>query len=105
MCHIKREAWFGGTKLNGVNYSRLIDEYEAIIKNIREIFIDTNKGIVIEDSINNVCDKYREILKEINQAYRCMRSLDITNEFIIQTKNHGNNTMLIRRELKLLVTP
>ena len=46
MYHIKREAWFSGAKLNGVNCRRLMDKNEEIKNNIRDIFIEMNKGIV-----------------------------------------------------------
>ena len=39
MYHIKREAWFGGAKLNGVNCRRLIDQHEVIINNIRDVLL------------------------------------------------------------------
>ena len=55
--HIKREAWFGCVKLNGVNCRRLIDQNEVIINNIRDIFIEMNKGTVSEKSINIYCGK------------------------------------------------
>ena len=32
--HIKREAWFGDAKLNGVNCRRLIDQNEKTINDI-----------------------------------------------------------------------
>ena len=38
MYHIKREAWFGGAKLNGVSCRRLMDKNEEIINSIRDIF-------------------------------------------------------------------
>ena len=56
--HIKREAWFGGAKLNGVNCRRLIDQNGVIINNIQDIFIEMNKGTVSEENITLYCDKY-----------------------------------------------
>ena len=41
------EAWFGDAKIHGVNCRRLMDEYEVIINDICDIFIDANKGIII----------------------------------------------------------
>ena len=61
MYHIKRESWFGGTKLNGVNFRRLMDQYKVIINIIRDSFIDMNKGTVAEDNINIYCDKHKRI--------------------------------------------
>ena len=61
MYHIKRESWFGGTKLNGVNCRRLMDQYKVIINIIRDSFIDMNKGTVAEDNISIYCDKHKRI--------------------------------------------
>ena len=59
MYHIKREAWFGDEKLNKVNCRSLMDQYEVIMYNIRDIFINMNEGTVTEDKINIFCDKYK----------------------------------------------
>ena len=40
MYHIKREAWFSGAKLNGVNYKWLMDKNKEIRNKIRDIFIE-----------------------------------------------------------------
>ena len=37
-----------------------------------------NKGTVTEDDITMFGDKHKQILNEIDNADRCMRSLDIT---------------------------
>ena len=58
MYYTKREVWFGGTKLNGVSYRRLMEQNEVIIKNIRNIFIEMNKGKVSEENINMYFDKH-----------------------------------------------
>ena len=84
MYHIKREAWFGGAKLNGVNCRRLIDQHKVIINNTRDTFIDINTGTITEDNMSMYCDKYTQILNKMDYAYRCMRSLNITNELIIK---------------------
>lgn len=60
-----------------------MDEHEVIINYIRDIFIDMNKGTITEDSISNVCDKHKQMLNEMDNTYRCMRSLDVTNTLII----------------------
>ena len=52
MYHIKREAWFGGAKLNGVNCRSLMDKNEEIINNIRDIFIEMNRGTVFDENMN-----------------------------------------------------
>ena len=80
--HIKREAWFGGDKLNEVNYRRFMDQYKVIINNIRDIFIEINKGTVVEENINLYCDKHKQNLNEMHCVYRCMRSLNITDDLI-----------------------
>ena len=59
---IKREVWFGGSKLYGVNCRRFMDKNEEIIISIRDILIETNKGTVSNDSINMYCDKHKHIL-------------------------------------------
>ena len=82
MYHIKREAWFGGDKLNEVNYRRFMYQYKVIINNIRDIFIEINKGTVVEEHINLYCDKHKQILNEMHRAYCCMRSLNITDGLI-----------------------
>ena len=70
MYHIKRETWFGGTKLNEVNCRRSIYHHEVIINNIRDIFIDMNKGTITEYNINNHCDKHKQILTKMDNVYR-----------------------------------
>ena len=77
--HIKREAWFGTAMLNGVNCRRLMGKNEEIINSIRGIFIKTNKGTVSDDNINMYCDKHKPFFTEIGNAYRCMRTLKITD--------------------------
>ena len=44
------------------------------------------------------------LLNEIDQVYRCMRSFDITSELIADTYLHIKNTMLLWKDLNLLVT-
>ena len=51
MYHIKREAWFGGAKLNGVNCRRLMEKNEEGINRIKDIFIEMNKGTVSENKL------------------------------------------------------
>ena len=82
MYHVKREAWIGGAKLNGINCRILMDKNEEVINKIRDIFIDVNKGTVSEEIIHIYCDKHKRILSEMDNAYRCMRTLKITDELI-----------------------
>ena len=79
MYHIKREVWFGEAKVNRVNYRRLIDQNKVIKNIIKDVFIKMNKGTLSEENINMYCDNHKQILNEIDQAYRCMRSLKIMN--------------------------
>ena len=51
------------------------------------------------------CDKHKQIFNEMDHQYRCMRSSNITAEFIYKTKDHIYNTMLLLGELNLPVTP
>ena len=104
MYRIKREVWFGGAKLNGVNCRRLMDKNEEIINRIRDIFIEMNKGTVSEANINIYCNEHKQILTERNNAYRCMRTLTITDDLITKTKDHICKTMLLWRKLKIPVT-
>ena len=105
MYHIKREAWFGGSKLNGVNCRRLMDKNEEIIDSIRENFIEMNKGTVSEENINMYCNEHKEILTELDNTCRCMRTITITDDLITKTKDHICKTMLMWRKLKIPVTP
>ena len=37
-----------------------MDEHEVIINNIRDLFIDMNKGTITEDNINIKFDKHKQ---------------------------------------------
>ena len=52
MYHIKRESLFGGRRLNEVNYGRIMNQHEVIINNIRDGFINMNKGTITKDNNN-----------------------------------------------------
>ena len=41
----------------------------------------------------------------MDNAYRCMRTLTITDDLITKTKDHICKTMLLWRKLKIPVTP
>ena len=75
MHNIKREALFGIAKLNGVNYRKVMDKNEEIINNIRDIFIEMNRGTVSDENVNIYCDKYNQIFTKMDNTYRCMRTL------------------------------
>ena len=81
-----------------------MDQYEVIINNIRDIIIEMNKGTVYQKSIIMYCDKHKAIFNGMDHVYRCMRSLNITDELISKIKYNVYNTMLLWRELNLHVT-
>ena len=74
-----------------------MDKNEEIINNIRDIFIEMNKGTVSDENINMYCDKHKQIFTEIDNAYRCMRTLKITDELNSTTKHYICKTMLLWR--------
>ena len=41
-----------------------------------------NKGKVSDDNINMYHDKHKQIFSEMDNAYRCMRTLKITDDLI-----------------------
>ena len=45
-----------------------------------------NKGEVSVENINNYCDNYKLIFTEMDNAYRCMRTLIVTDELIKKNK-------------------
>ena len=63
-----------------------------------------NKGTVSDNNINMYCDKHKQIFTDMDNAYRCMRILKITDILIFKTKYHICKTILLWRELKLPVT-
>ena len=88
--HIKRKAWCGGLKL---------------INNVQDMFLEINKGEVFVENINNYCNKHKQFVSEMDNSYRCMRTLKVTDDLIYKIKDHVCKTMLLWRELKLYVTP
>jgi len=78
---------------------------EEIINSIRDIFIEMNKGTLSENAIDIYCNSHKQLLTEMDNAYRCMRTLIVTDELITKTKKHICKTMLLWRQLKIPVTP
>ena len=76
-----------------------------IINGINKMFIEMSKGIVSDLEITKKIDKYKHLLIEMDDVYRCVRTLTINYVLIEKTRNHITNTMIVRRELKLPVTP
>ena len=64
-----------------------------------------NKETVSENKIDIYCKDHRQILSEMDNAYRCMRTLTVTDELISKMKDHVCQTMLLWRKLKIPVTP
>ena len=64
-----------------------------------------NKGTVTENKIDIYCKDHRQILSEMDNAYRCMRTLIVTDELISKMKVHVCQIMLLWIKLKIPVTP
>ena len=58
-----------------------------------------------ENNINIYYKEHKQILTEMDNAYRCMKTLTITDDLITKTKDHICQTMLLWRKLKIQVTP
>ena len=82
-----------------------MDKNEEIIINVQDIFLEINKGEVFVENINIYCNKHKQFVTEMDNSYRCMRTLKVTDDLIYKTKDHVCKTMLLWRELKLYVTP
>ena len=57
-----------------------------------------NKGAALEDNINMYCKEHKQVLIEMDNAYRCMRTLTITDDLITKTKDHICKTILLWRK-------
>ena len=64
-----------------------------------------NKGTVSDDNIDMYCDKHKQFYTEMDNIYRYMGTIQITDMIISKTKYHSCKTMLLWRELKLPATP
>ena len=64
-----------------------------------------SKGDVSDLEITNKTDKYKNLLKEMDNVYRCVRTLAIDKVLIDKTRNYITNTITFWRELKLPVIP
>ena len=71
-----------------------------IINGINKILIVMSKGDVADLDITNKTDKYKNLLKEMDEVYRCVRTSTINKVLIGKTRNHITNTMILWRELK-----
>ena len=57
-----------------------MDKNKDIINSIRDIFNKMNKGTVSENNINIYCREHKQILTEMDNTYRSMRTLTITDD-------------------------
>ena len=48
--------------------------------------------------IANKTDKYKNLLREMDEVYRCVRTLTIDNVLIDKTNNLITDTMILSRE-------
>ena len=55
---------------------------------IRDIFIEMNKSIVYDEDIRLVTNKYKTNQKEMNEVYRCIRSLVVDDNLIKKAQIH-----------------
>ena len=49
------------------------------------MFIETNKDIVFDEEICLVTNKYKTLLNEMDEAYRCTRSSIVNDDLIEKT--------------------
>ena len=59
-----------------------------IINSINEICIETRKGGVSDEDISKVSNKYKKLLMEMDDVYRCIRILSIDDIRIDKTRIH-----------------
>ena len=64
-----------------------------------------SKGLITNEEICLVTNKYNSLLNEMNEVYRCIRTLYVDDNLIEKPRIHIQKTMLLWRDLKLLVTP
>ena len=72
---------------------------------MKDKFIVMNKGIVSDEEIYLVTNKYKTLLNEMDEESRCIRSLVIDDNLIEKTRIHIPKTLFLWGELKLLITP
>ena len=51
-----------------------------IIDSIRDVFIEMSKCIVSDEYTSLTTNKHKTFLKEIDEAYRCVRSLNVNDD-------------------------
>ena len=73
--------------MNGVNCRRLTEHHIDDIDGIKDIFIEMSKGIIFNEDTSLVTNKYKILLKEMDEAYYCIRSLNVNDNVINKSKN------------------
>ena len=48
----------------------------------KEIFIEMNKGLVINEKTYLVSNEYKSLLCEMDEVYRCIRTLNVDDNLI-----------------------
>ena len=76
-----KHGFFGG-KLNGANCWRLMTHHIDIIDDIKDIFIETNEGIVSDEEICLVTNELKTLLIEMDEGYCCIRLLIVYDNLI-----------------------
>ena len=64
---------------------------------MREIFIEMNKGVVSDEEICLVTNKYKNLLNEIDEAYRCIRTLIVDDNLLKIKNSYLKNNVLVER--------
>ena len=83
---------------------RLIKHHVNIINGTNKIFIAMSKGEVSDKEISKVTNRYKNLLMEMYDVYRCIRILFIDDTRIDKTRIRMKYTMILWRELKVLLT-
>ena len=70
--------------------------YIDITDDIKNIYIETNKDMISDEEICLVTNKYKTLLNEMDEVYRCIRSIIIDDNLIEKTRIHIKNFVLWR---------
>ena len=70
--------------------------YIDITDDIKNKYIETNKDMISDEEIYLVTNKYKTLLNEIDEVYRCIRSIIIDDNLIEKTRIHIKNFVLWR---------
>ena len=53
-----------------------------IISGVKKICIETSKGLVTNEEISLVPNKYKSLLNKMDEAYHCIRTINVDNNLI-----------------------